>query len=138
MRHRRSTAILGSILLAAALLAGCASSPPDTTPFSYTGTWSGSIDDSIGGRGSTTMHITQSGSDLAGTWQAMFGGGHGIGGTLTGLIVGQEVEIELLPAAAGSCPHAGVGQRSGNTLSGTYEAYNCSVTVTGTFDVTKQ
>ena len=138
MMHRSSAAFLGSLVLAVVLLAACASSPTGPTAFSYSGTWSGTINDSLGGPGTTSMTMSQSGSDIVGTWQATFTGGGNNGGTLAGVINGQEVLIEMYPSDPSTCPFAAVAQRSGSTLAGTYAAFNCTVAVTGSVNVTKQ
>jgi len=134
---QRSAAIAGLFLLAV-VLSACTSSEPSTTPFSYSGTWAGSINDSLGGPGTISTTMSQSGSNLVGTWQAAFSGGGNNGGTLAGTINGQEVLIELYPSDPSSCPFAVVGQRSGTTISGTYAAYNCTIAITGSVNVTKQ
>jgi hypothetical protein len=64
-------------------------------------------------------------------WQAAFTGGGNNGGTLAGVINGQEVLIEPYSSNPSTCPFAVVGRRSGNTISGTYAAFNCTINCHG-------
>ncbi len=134
---RRPLTVLCASALAA-ILAGCTSSTPGGATYSYSGTWAGAINDSLGGPGTLSATMSQSGSNLVETWQAAFTGGGNNGGTLAGIINNQEELIELFPSNPNSCPFAVVGQRSGTTISGTYAAFNCTIAVTGSVSVTKQ
>jgi hypothetical protein len=80
--------------------------------------------------------VTQKGSELAGTWQAEFNEGTN-GGSAVGVVNGNEVVLELHPSQATACPYNVVATRSGDTLSGNYSAFNCTVTVTGTLTISK-
>ena len=133
MRRRR----LLAILVSAALVVTACGSPSAPLPFSYSGTWAGSMVDSFAGNGTTTLTVSQSGSDIVGTWQAIFAAGNN-GGTLAGTISGNDVLVELYPSDPTACPYAVVAQRSGTTLSGTYAAYSCTQAITGTVSVVKQ
>ncbi|MCA1790263.1 MAG: hypothetical protein LC667_10505 [Thioalkalivibrio sp.] len=108
-----------------------------TAPFDYAGTWSGTMVDSFAGTGTTTITMSQTGSNLVGTWQATFPSLDS-GGSLTGVVNEDEVAFELLPADSAACPFSGVAQRTGLTLTGTYEAFDCAEAITGTVTVTKQ
>ena len=134
----RSISVILSAMLLTGFLASCTSSTSGGATFSYSGTWSGPINDSLGGPGTITTTLSQSGSNLVGTWQAVFTEGGNNGGTLAGVISGNEVLIELYPSDPSSCPFAVVAQRSGSTISGTYAAFNCVIAITGTVSVTKQ
>jgi hypothetical protein len=134
---RRSRGLALLIVVSALLLGGCTSGTGGTPSFSYSGTWSGSMNDSFAGAGITTMTISQSGSNFVGTWQATFVGLNN-GGTLAGVVNGNEVLVELYPSNPSACPFAVVAQRSGTTLAGTYAAFDCTATVTGTVSVAKQ
>ena len=125
-------------LTLAGVLAACGGGGSGPTAFSYSGTWSGTLNDSIGGAGTATITVSQSGSDLVGTWQSTFAAGGTNSGTLQGLIRTNDVLIELYPSDPRTCPFALVAQRSGSTLSGTYVAFDCTVSVSGTMSITKQ
>lgn len=119
-------------------LAAC-SSGGGSASFNYSGSWAGSIQDSVAGTGSVTASMTQSGTDFVGTWAADFAGTqYDNGGSLYGIINNESVVIDLQPSNSMACPFDVVANRSGSTLSGNYSAYNCSVTVTGTLSITKQ
>jgi len=105
--------------------------------FSYTGSWSGTINDSVAGAGTITASLAQSGSTFAGTWQAVFSSGTN-GGSLTGTVNGTSVIVDLEPSSTSACPYNVVASRSGSQLSGNYSAYNCTGTITGTLSITKQ
>ena len=134
MRTTINLAFLGGLLL---LLASCTSNNGGTAPFSYAGSWSGTIQDSLAGPGTISATLTQSGSDLGGTWQASFTSGSN-GGSAVGFVNGNEVLLELHPSSVSACPYNVVATRSGNTLSGNYSAFNGTGTITGTISMTKQ
>jgi hypothetical protein len=134
MTRKFPGSLVGLILVV--LLGGCVSGGSVPTPFNYGGTWSGSIQDSMAGAGTVALTMSQSGGNLFGTWQATFSNG-GNGGTLAGVVNGNEVLVELYPSNPNFCPYAVVATRSGSGMNGTYAAYNCLDTVTGTLNVSK-
>jgi len=133
MKFLRLTAIS---LTAAIALTACVSSG-GLAGYNYSGSWAGAIEDSVAGSGSVTVTVTQSGADLAGTWQAVFDSGTN-GGSAIGIVNGSQVVLELQPASATACPYNVVATRSGDTLSGNYSAFSCSISITGTLSITKQ
>lgn len=133
MRLVRETSILVTLAL---LLAACGSNTSGSASFDHSGTWTGTIEDSVAGTGSATVTLTQSGSDLAGTWQAIFSEGSN-GGSAVGVVNGSEVVLELYPSETSACPYNVVATRSGSTLSGNYSAFNCTASVTGTLTISK-
>ena len=114
------------------VLAACA---PGSS-FNYSGQWTGTIQDSLGGPGTISASIAQSGRNLTGTWSATFNSGNS-GGSLTGVVTGNSVVVELEPSNRENCPFRLVANRSGNTMSGDYSAFDCTRTVTGTISLTK-
>jgi hypothetical protein len=107
--------------------------------FNYSGSWAGSMQDSIAGAGTVSASMTQSGSGFVGTWAANFAGtDFDNGGSLQGVVNDNSVVIDLQPSNPSACPFNVVANRSGSTLSGNYAAYNCTVTVTGTLNIQKQ
>lgn len=127
-------------LCIAFLLAACSSPSSSNTPgspgFNYSGSWSGSIVDSVAGSGSINASMSQSGNTLRGTWSATFAQGSN-GGSLVGEVNGSSVVINLVPSNTSSCPYNVVANRNGSSLAGNYAAYDCSQTVTGSLDIQK-
>ena len=137
MRIRRFVLLVLVSVLAVVLTSCGGSATGGGSSFSYSGTWVGTIADSVAGPGTVTATMSQSGSNLVGTWQSTFAAGSN-GGTLAGQVRTNDVLIELYPSNPMYCPYAVVGNRSGGTLSGTYAAFNCSMVITGTLNITKQ
>ena len=136
--HFRQIATLFAALVLVGALTACGGDSSGPAAFSYSGNWSGMLNDSIGGAGTTTVTMSQSGTQLVGTWQTTFAAGGTNSGTLQGTVRTNDVLIELYPSDPSTCPFALVAQRSGSTLSGTYAAFNCTVAVSGTMSITKQ
>lgn len=132
---KRFSAIAVIVVLLLALAACTSGTGP--VAFNYAGQWSGTIQDSLAGNGIVSATLTQSGSDIGGTWQATFTGG-GNGGTAVGAINGSQVILELYPSNVAACPYRVVATRSGSMLSGNYAAFNCTGTITGTLTISKQ
>ena len=137
MLFRRLALPFFALILVGAL-AACGSGGGGSTAFNHSGNWLGTLNDSVGGAGTTAATMSQSGSQIVGTWQTTFLAGGTNSGTLQGVIRTNDVLIELYPSNPSTCPFALVAQRSGSTLSGTYAAFNCSVSVSGTMSMTKQ
>ena len=110
-----------------------------TTAGSLTGTWVGTIQDSMAGRGSVRMTIQQNGSSLSGTWSATFSNSsYNNGGTATGTVNGSAISAVLYGPNSSVCPFAVTATWSGNRITGTYAAYSCSQAITGSIDVSRQ
>ena len=137
MLFRRLALPFFALILVGAL-AACGSGGGGSTAFNHSGNWSGTLNDSLGGPGTTTVTMSESGTQLLGTWQATFAAGGTNSGTLQGVVRTNDVLIELYPSNPSTCPFALVAQRSGSTLSGTYAAFNCTIAVSGTMSITKQ
>jgi hypothetical protein len=137
-KHRMVIGLLAAAMLFLSACAGGSSGGNSTPSFSYSGTWTGTINDSLAGAGSITVTLVQAGSNIAGTWQALFpavGGSNG--GNVVGVIDNTQVIAQLNPSDPATCPFDVVAVRSGNTLSGTYAAFDCSIAVTGTLVVSR-
>jgi hypothetical protein len=128
---------LASLTLLVFLTACGGGSGGGTPAFSYSGEWSGTISDSLAGSGTVTLTIVQSGSNVAGTWQATFAGGSN-SGNLVGIVDSTQAIFELNPSDPTACPYDVVATRSGSTMTGTYAAFNCTISISGTLSVTKQ
>jgi opacity protein-like surface antigen len=119
-------------LVVVLLLAGCSSSSAD-----YSGQWVGTVSDTVGGVGQGNLTISQSGSQLTGSWQIGFTGGLN-SGSLQGTVSGSSVSVQLYPSRPDACPYNLTATRSGDTLTGNYAAYNCSISISGTLTAQKQ
>ena len=103
----------------------------------YSGTWEGTISDSVAGAGTIRVVLSETGASILGTWEATFATGR-TGGTLTGLIQSSGVFLEITPSDPTACPFRSVAQYSGRTLSGTYVALDCTVPVSGALSISKR
>lgn len=106
--------------------------------YNYSGSYAGTINNSVTGAGSVNFSISQSEDRLAGTWQASFSADGSNGGSLFGIVNGDSLILELYPSIPTACPFNAVVNRNGDTLNGSYSAFNCSVAGTGTVEVQKQ
>ena len=119
--------------------AGCGSSPSSPSSTSIAGTWTGSINDSAYGAGSVRLTFNQSGGPLTGTWSATFANGVLTNtGSLSGSMNGSDISAVLTPTDPLACPYNVTATRTGNTITGTYAAFNCTASVTGSVNVTKE
>lgn len=118
-------------LIVVLLLAGCSSVP------NYSGQWVGTVNDTRAGLGQGNLTISQSGSQLSGTWQIGFGGGVN-SGYLEGTVNGSSVNVQLYPSNPAACPFNVIATRSGDTLVGNYAAFNCTGSISGTLTVMRQ
>lgn len=119
--------------------AGCGSSPSSPSSTSIAGTWTGSINDSALGPGSVRITFNQSGGPLTGTWSATFANGALTNtGSLSGSMNGSDISAILTPTDPLACPYNVTATRNGNTITGTYAAFNCTASVSGSVSVTKE
>lgn len=121
-----------AVLALMVVLAACGMSGPD-----YSGQYVGNVVDAVGGAGDATITLSQSGNQLTGAWQISFGSGRN-SGFLQGVVNGGSISAQLYPSRSDACPYDLVATRSSNTLSGNYAAFNCTVSVSGTFVGVKQ
>ena len=126
------------LVIALAPLAACDSDDNPMAPSNpLTGTWTGTIDDNTGGMGTARVTLNQSGSTLTGTWATSLPGSDN-GGSLTGSVNGSALSIVLDTSDPTSCPFNLTATVNGNRMTGTYAAFNCSIVVTGSLDLTKE
>ena len=103
----------------------------------FAGSWSGELVDSSIGAGRVQAHLTQSGTDLGGTWQSEIADVVNSGSAI-GVVNGSDIILELIPSNPTTCPFRLVGTGTGNSLTGTYAAFNCTISVGGTFTLQRQ
>jgi hypothetical protein len=83
--------------------------------------------------------FNQSGGPLTGTWSATFANGVLTNsGSLSGSMNGSDISAILTPTDPLTCPYNVTATRNGNTITGTYAAFNCTASVTGSVNVTKE
>lgn len=127
------------LILLPFILFGCASSSDSTPPIDIGGSWTGTIQDSIGGAGNFSITISQSGASVTGVWSSTFSNSNfNNGGSTSGTVDGNSVTFILSPSNPRSCPFNAIGTISGNQITGNYAAFNCTGAITGTFSVTRQ
>src|SRR5215831_10501831 len=79
-------------------LLGCSS---DNDPKPLTGTWTGTLQDSLAGRGTLVLNISQANRQLTGTWQSTFPDArNNNGGTLSGTGPAQDLLITMVWSTA--------------------------------------
>lgn len=128
---------LCSVLVLALMVAGCDNPSKPSGPL--TGTWSGTLTDSVVGAGTVRLTIAQSGQSLTGSWGSTFSDPtFNNSGTLTGTFSGSAATITLSPSSPTTCPFFVTATVSGSAMTGTYAAINCTVAVSGSVSVTKE
>lgn len=128
------------IALAFALgLSACGgSSPAAPSVLQVAGTWSGSItSNQVSGSGPASVTLAQSGTALSGTWSVTGPDGPN-SGALTGTVAGTSVTMTLTPSDPRTCPYNATVNVAGNSMTGTYAAFNCSASASGGISLTKQ
>jgi hypothetical protein len=128
--------------LALVSLPSCGSSTPTAPTVNLNGNYAGTASDSLFGSGTLQLTISQTGNNLSGTYSSNYpaagaSGGGAISGTVNN---GQTVSATLQPSIPTACPYqlTGVIAGGGANVSGTYASFNCTVGVTGTFNVNRQ
>lgn len=105
---------------------------------SVSGTWSGTItSNQVAGNGAARVTISQTDDKLSGTWNTT-GPNSPDSGSLTGFVDGSAVSMTLSPSVPTSCTSTATVTVSGNSMTGTYAAFNCTVAAAGGIALTKQ
>jgi hypothetical protein len=140
---RRLTYIgIGLVMMSWVVLAGCGGDG-DNNDTNVAGTFRGTIQDSIAGTGTITATLAQDGSDLRGTYQTTFADPRNNGaGSVDGEVRGNGVTLTASPSVTSfvppACPFNVTAIVNGDQISGTYAAFNCTVAVSGTINLTRQ
>jgi hypothetical protein len=129
-----------SIVLAVTLaLLGC--SGGDDEP-NLTGTWTGTVQDSLAGTGTALFTFSQTGTNVNGTWQFTFQNPvNNSGGTLSGTAGDPEIALTLFAAQSQTCSFtvaANFDDDDDDHFTGTYSAFNCTILSNGSLDITRQ
>jgi hypothetical protein len=121
---------------------GCGSDPSPTTPTpppaNFNGNWVGAVQDSVVGQGLARLTLTQSGSTVTGSYATSYPNpNYNGGGNFSGQASGSSISGTIQQSVATACPYTVNATLSGNTISGTYAAFNCTSVDTGTFSLTR-
>ena len=138
--YRRTAFAFLLTLVACGASAACkgSSSPNGPSTSSVSGTWTGSItSNQAAGSGPARVTLSQTGNNLSGTW-SVTGPNSPDSGSLTGSINGSGVSLTLSPSVPTNCPYTVTATVSGNSMNGTYAAFNCTLAVAGGVALTKQ
>ena len=128
-----------SIVLTLTLaLLGCSGDDEPT----LTGTWTGTIQDSVAGTGTALFTFSQTGTNVNGTWQFTFQNpANNNGGTLSGTAGNPAIALTLFAAQSQACSFtvvANFDEDDKGHFTGTYTARNCSPLQDGNLDVHRQ
>jgi len=126
-----------------ALAGGILSCSSDNDPKPFTGTWTGTLQDNLAGRGTLVLNISQAHRQLTGTWQRTFPDARNTnGGTLSGTGPAQNLLSTLVWSTAqpGACSFTVTALLDINNeehFTGTYVPFNCAQPESGSLDVTR-
>ncbi|HUK34516.1 MAG TPA: hypothetical protein VLV86_11425 [Vicinamibacterales bacterium] len=119
-------------LVAALALPGCSGlsslnpfSSSSSTPFS--GTWTGPVSVTFTSAATLQLVLTQSGSQVTGTWTLTFANAaQNDGGTVSGTINGSSLSANLQPTVSTACADTVSATLSGTQMTGTIASNVCS------------
>jgi hypothetical protein len=134
---------IGLVTMIWVVLAGCGGDDDDNNDANVTGTFRGTIQDSIAGTGTITVTLAQDDSDLIGTYQTTFADPrNNSAGSVEGEVQGNAVTLTATPSVTPlvptACPFNVTAIVNGAQISGTYAAFNCTVAVSGSLTLTRQ
>ena len=105
-----------------------------TAPPVFSSPTTGSLVDTLAGKGSVSATFSRSGVIVTGSYSSSFSNGTtGTAGQVYAVVIGSNLYLDLLPAQSNACPFSGIGSISGLAVSGNYTAQFCSVSDGGTF-----
>ncbi len=146
-RFWRVSVVICWVVWLAAWPAGCArTSSPAAPAAPLTGTWSGTVTDSAGGRGSARLVLTQTGQGLAGSFAMTFQDrAFDRSGSASGTVLASTISLLLAPSDPIVCSpsvtlsgtfSAALTVR-GTRLTGTYSRFTCGGVDAGSLDVAR-
>ncbi len=124
-----------------ALIVGLLSCSSDNAPKPLTGTWTGTLQDSLAGRGTLVLNLSQANRQVTGTWQSTFPDTRNTnGGTLSGTGPAQDLLITMIWSTAqpGACSFTITAMLDNNDedhFTGTYVPFDCAPPESGSLDV---
>jgi hypothetical protein len=130
---------IGFIALVGLVVVSCTNnsptSPSANNPFS--GTWVGPVVGQLAG--TSRLTLAQDGTALTGTWNVTYSNPSLNGsGTATGSANGDAITLTLQPSVPTQCPIAVTATVSGSRMIGTAVSFNCTLSSSGSIDLTKQ
>lgn len=116
----------------------CGTDSPSAPSFSFSGNWQGVAQDSAAGTGVFRATLAQSGASVTGTWFIQFPlAAFQNSGSVSGTANGTGLSITLTPSDPTTCPFRLTANASGNQMTGTYAAFNCTGSIAGTFSASR-
>jgi hypothetical protein len=143
---RAKSTVLCVVFGLALMAAGCDNKTTEPSG-TFTGTWAGTINDSVSGLGTARLILTQVGAGVTGTYTTTFpNAALNRAGTASGTATGATAAIFLTPSAvtvcSGSLTLSGTMGASvtltSTKMTGTYSVLGCTGAATGTLDLTLQ
>ena len=136
MRHLLCVVVL--ITLVGGVV-GCGGSDSPAAPsFTFSGNWQGVAQDSAAGTGVFRATLTQNGGSVTGTWFIQFpAAAFQNSGSVSGTATNTSLSLTLTPSDPKTCPFHLSANGSGNQMSGTYAAFNCTGSIAGTFTASR-
>jgi hypothetical protein len=101
------------------------------------GTYRGTMQDSLVGTGTITATLAQTDSTVTGTFQTSFPEGNG-GGNVSGTRRDDALTLTVTPPQPPACPLTVTATIDGDKIQGTYATGDCPVVETGTVTLTRQ
>ena len=100
------------------------------------------MEDNVAGIGTLLLTLSQTDTQVNGTWQSTFADpANNNGGTVSGSVSDPSITLVLSAAQPGVCSFTVAANRDDdedNRFTGTYAAFNCPRAQSGTVDVTRQ
>jgi hypothetical protein len=115
-------------------LIGCGG---DDEEENLSGTYQGTMQDSLVGTGTLTATLAQTDSMVMGTFQTSFPEGNG-GGNVSGTRRDEALTLTVTPPQPPACPVHVTATIDDEKIQGTYATVDCPVGATGTFTLTRQ
>jgi len=105
-----------------------------------TGTWTGTIQDSVAGTGTVLFTFSQTGTTVSGTWQFTFQNPvNNSGGNLSGTADDPQIALTLFAAQPQACSFTVAAEFDDDDhFTGTYTGFNCTLLPSGSLDVHRQ
>jgi hypothetical protein len=135
MTRRIFGVLLAVLMLTTAACGGDSGNSPSDI---IAGTWNGTITSNISSPGHVTTTLTRSGSRIGGTWSMSDGDGNSNSGSVDGTLSGSSLTLTLNPSDPTTCPFNVTATINGSSMSGTYAAFQCTVSLGGSLTLTKQ
>ena len=140
LTRARRRCVRAAVLIGLCLgAAQCDNSPDSPSEEFLSGIWTGTLENSISGPATARVTITQVGSSLTGTWSVDATNVAGAnGGSLFGRVTRDIVSFELTPSDPLNCFFSVTARvTDGNTITGIYDTFNCTVVPSGIISLTK-